>query len=288
MEAYGRNKYTSTGIIQWMLNNAWPSMIWHMYDWYLRPAGSYFGVKKACEPLHVQYSYDDRSIVIVNSYYQPFANLKIRANVYNLDMTEKFSKDVELNVGPDSSTRVFTLPTIDGLSTTYFVSLTLTSEGQVKSRNFYWLSTREETIDWSKQEEDPTGEYDISTWSPTKTFADYIALNTLPRLDLDVTAQNKNDGQEGSTTVTVHNPTSTLALAVHLKVNKSSSGRVSREGEADNEILPVLWQDNYFALLPGETRQVTATYRIGDKNKATPSVEIDGWNVNRKTADIQK
>ena len=288
MEAYGRNKYTSTGIIQWMLNNAWPSMIWHMYDWYLRPAGSYFGVKKACEPLHVQYSYDDRSIVVVNSYYQPFANLKVTAKVYNLDMTEKFSKDAELNVGSDSSTLVFTLPVIDGLSTTYFVSLTLVSEGQVKSRNFYWLSNREETIDWSRQEEDSTGEYDISTWSPTKTFADYTALNTLPRVNLDVSAKYKKDGQEGSTTVTVHNPTSTLALAVHLTVNKSSSGRVRREGEADNEILPVLWQDNYFALLPGETRQVTATYQIGDKNNATPGVEIDGWNVNRKTADIQQ
>ena len=78
------------------------------------PAGSYFGVKKACEPLHVQYSYDDRSIVVVNSYYQPFANLKVTAKVYNLDMTEKFSKEAELNVGPDSSTRVFTLPRSTG------------------------------------------------------------------------------------------------------------------------------------------------------------------------------
>jgi len=288
MEAYGRNKYTSTGIIQWMLNNAWPSMIWHMYDWYLRPAGSYFGVKKACEPLHVQYSYDDRSIVVVNSYYQPFANLKVTAKVYNLDMTEKFSKEAELSVGPDSSTRLFAVPPIEGLSTTYFVSLSLESAGQIKSRNFYWLSTRPETIDWSRQEEDPTGEYDISTWAPTKTFADYTELNQLPRVDLDVTAQSKNDGQEGTTTVTVRNPTSTVALAVHLTVNKSSNGRVSREGEADNEILPVLWQDNYFALLPGETRQVTATYRIDLKNKATPSVEIDGWNVQRKTADVQQ
>ncbi len=110
MEAYGRNKYTSTGIIQWMLNNAWPSMIWHMYDWYLRPGGSYFGVKKACEPLHVQYSYDDRSIVVVNSYYHRFQNLKVTAKVYNLDMTEKFSKDAEVSVDADSSTRVFTLP----------------------------------------------------------------------------------------------------------------------------------------------------------------------------------
>jgi exo-1,4-beta-D-glucosaminidase len=287
MEAYGRNKYTSTGIIQWMLNNAWPSMIWHMYDWYLRPAGSYFGVKKACEPLHVQYSYDDRSIVVVNSYYQPFTNVKVSARVYNLDMTQKFSKEVVLNIGPDSSTRAFTLPAINGLSATYFVSLTLESAGQIQSRNFYWLSTREETIDWSRQEEDPTGEYDISTWSPTKTFADYTVLNGLPRVNLDASAQYKKDGETSSTTITVHNPTSTVALAVHLTVNKFSSGRVRREGEEDNEILPVLWQDNYFALLPGETRQITATYHVSEKSKTVPSVEIDGWNVNRTTANSQ-
>ena len=34
-EAYSKNKYASTGVIQWMLNNAWPSMIWHLYDYYL-------------------------------------------------------------------------------------------------------------------------------------------------------------------------------------------------------------------------------------------------------------
>ena len=54
-EAFGRNKYEATGVIQWMLNNAWPSMIWHLYDYYLRPGGGYYGTKQACEPLHVQY-----------------------------------------------------------------------------------------------------------------------------------------------------------------------------------------------------------------------------------------
>ena len=76
--------------------------------------------------------------------------------------------------------------------------------------------------------------------------------------------------------------------ALRLKVNKASNGRVNREGEADSEILPVLWQDNYFALLPGETRQVTATYRLGEKSVATPSVEVEDWNVNRKIANVQK
>jgi exo-1,4-beta-D-glucosaminidase len=285
MEAYGRNKYTSTGIIQWMLNNAWPSMIWHMYDWYLRPGGSYFGVKKACEPLHVQYSYDDHSIVVVNSYYQTFANLKVTATVYNLDMSEKYSQQADVSVGPDSTTRVFTLPPLTGLSTAYFVSLTLESAGHIKSRNFYWLSTREETLDWARQELDTSGAYDISTWTPTETFADYTPLNKLPRVDLDATAQSRKSGEERTMTVTLHNSTSRLAFAVHLKVNRPSNRRISREGPQDDEILPVLWQDNYFALLPGETRQVTATFRSEERDNAIPVVEIEGWNVSQKIVE---
>jgi exo-1,4-beta-D-glucosaminidase len=281
MEAYGRNKYTSTGIIQWMLNNAWPSMIWHLYDWYLRPGGSYFGVKKACEPLHVQYSYDDRSIVVVNSYYQRFASLKVIAKVYNLDMTEKFSKEADVIVGPDSSTRVFTLPPLTGLSTAYFLSLTLEFAGQAKSQNFYWLSTREETLDWAREELDTSGEYDISTWTPSQTFADYRPLNQLSRVDLDAKVQYRQGVKETAATVTLHNPTSTLAFAIYLKVKRVSSGRVSRDAPPDDEILPVLWQDNYFALLPGETRQVTATFRTENSGKM---VEVEGWNVNPRVA----
>ncbi len=65
-EAYARNKYVSTGVIQWMLDNAWPSLIWHLYDYYLVPSGGYFGTKKACEPVHIQYSYDDNSVAVIN------------------------------------------------------------------------------------------------------------------------------------------------------------------------------------------------------------------------------
>jgi exo-1,4-beta-D-glucosaminidase len=286
MEAYGRNKYTSTGIIQWMLNNAWPSMIWHLYDWYLRPGGSYFGVKKACEPLHVQYSYDDRSVVVANSHYEPFPNLKVRAKIFNLDMNEKFSKEAAIDVGPDSSSRVFTLPAVDGLTSTYFVSLSLESAGKVVSRNFYWLSTKEETLDWSRQEEDSSGQYDISTWTPTKDFADYTALNNLPKVDLDVSAHFNQNREEGSAAVTLHNPSSALAFAVHLKINKGSSHRVSREGQIDDEILPVFWGDNYFELLPGETREVTATFHTSEKN-LQPSLEVEGWNVRAQAVSMK-
>jgi exo-1,4-beta-D-glucosaminidase len=261
-EAFGRNKYTATGVIQWMLNNAWPGMIWHLYDWYLRPGGSYFGAKKACEPLHVQYSYDDRSVVVVNSYYRRFANMKVVARVYNLDMAEKFSHEAKVDVAEDSSTRVFTLPEIAGLSSTYFVSLVLDDpSGAPASRNFYWLSTKPETLDWDK-----------STWyyTPTKTFADYTALNTLPPVKLTAASRTEARGTDRITTVTVANTGNSIAFAVHLKVKKGPGG---------DEVLPILWEDNYFPLLPGETRQIAATYAASDLGKAAPVVEADGWNV---------
>jgi hypothetical protein len=38
----------------------------------------------------------------------------------------------------------------------------------------------------------------------------------------------------------------------------------------------VLWEDNYFSLLPGQTRTITAMYQT---LKAKTVVEVDGWNV---------
>ena len=257
-EAYRRNKYTSTGVIQWMLNNAWPSMIWHLYDWYLRPGGSYFGAKKANEPLHVQYSYDDRSIVVVNSYYREFANMKVVATAYNLDMTRKWNQEAKVDVAPDSSTRVVTVPALEGLSTTWFLHLRLEdSSDDLVSENFYWLSTAPETLEWEK-----------STYyhTPTKTFADYTALDSLPLVQLKIASASK----EGATTVTVSNPGRSLAFGVRLKVVRDTD---------KEEILPVLWEDNYFALLPGETRRITAEYAPKDLGKARPVVEVEGWNV---------
>ena len=265
-EAFGRNKYTSTGVVQWMLNNAWPGLIWHLYDWYLRPGGSYFGAKKGNEPLHVQYSYDDGSVVVVNSYYRKITGLELSAKVYNLDAQEKFSRTAKVDVEEDSSTRVFEVPKIGGLTSTYFVNLVLRdSAGKTVSTNFYWLSTAPETLDWEK-----------STWyhTPTRTFADYTALERLPVVDLEATTRMESADRA---IVTLRNTARTLAFAVHLKLQRASDGE---------EVLPVLWEDNYFALLPGESRQVAATIRRGGAGRGSPVVQVDGWNVKPRAAGV--
>ena len=261
-EAYSRNKYESTGVIQWMLNNAWPSMIWHLYDFYLRPGGGYFGAKKAMEPLHPVYSYADRSIWVVSSKYEDAKGLKLTAKVHNLDMSEKLSQDATLDAAADSTNKLFTLPEIKDLSPTYFLSLTLQDgSGKVVGSNLYWLSTTAETLDW-----------DNSRWymTPTATYADFTALSQLPKVALKVTSNNERKGDDAVTRVTVENPSKSLAFFIRLKVDKGKGG---------DEILPVLWQDNYFSLMPGEKREVTATYSAKDLGTAKPAVEVSGWNV---------
>jgi exo-1,4-beta-D-glucosaminidase len=261
-EAYSRNKYQATGVIQWMLNNAWPSMIWHLYDYYLRPGGGYFGAKRAMENLHPIYGYDDHSIWLVSSQYEDVKGLKLTTKIYNLDMTEKFSHEDSADAAADSTAKIFTLPDVDGLSPTYFVALRLTDlTGKLVGSNFYWLSAKAETLDWAK-----------SNWwmTPTNSYADYTALSQLPKLKLKVTSRTERKGEESNTHVTLENPSKSLAFFIRLKINKSAKGE---------EILPVVWEDNYISLLPGEKRTVTATYRTAQLATAQPTVEVTGWNL---------
>ena len=259
-EAYGASRYKATGVIQWMLNNAWPSMIWHLYDYYLMPGGGYFGTKKACEPVHAQYSYDDKSIVVLNTTQQDLRNLKLTAELYDIDLKEKFSKVTNLDLPADGNVKGFAVPQIPDLSSTYFLRLTLQDErGATLSGNFYWLSTRDDVLDWQK-----------STWwyTPTTSYADMTQLQKLQPAKLRVSANAVRRGTEEQAHVTVSNPSRNLAFFIHLQIKQGSSGR---------NVLPVIWQDNYFSLLPGESREVTGAFKIKD-SPGSASVTVEGWN----------
>jgi len=280
-EAYSRNKYVSTGIIQWMLNNAWPSLIWHLYDYYLQPAGGYFGAKKACEPLHVQYSYDDRSIVVVNSTYKSVSGLLAKATVFDADLHERFSAQAPADVAADAIARVLTIPeeTFHSDSPLYFVKLSLESPSAgVLSTNFYWLSAKRDVFNWSRTN---------YQYTPVTSHEDLTALETLPsagKLEVSATIEKRGDDSDEGPLVRVklRNPSDRLAFQVRLGIRRQNE---------EMEILPVLWQDNYLELMPGESREVTAEFLTPDA-LATPAgagVELDvsGWNTEPVSLPLQ-
>jgi len=269
-EGYGRNKYTATGVIQWMLNNSWPSLIWHLYDYYLVPAGGYFGTKKATEPIHVQYSYDDNSVAVVNSTYESVQALKVSARLYNLDATEKGARQGTMNVAPDSSTKAFDLPKVDDMTKTYFLRLQLhDSAGKLLSDNFYWLSTKPDVLDWKHKKD--------TVYTPQAEFGDLTGLNSLPETNLDVTSSKEATGGKAGVRVNVRNPTANIAFMVHLRMMRGKGGE---------DLTPIFWSDNYFSLLPGEQKQVTATYDASDLDGKAAVLEIDGYNVAAQSAEL--
>jgi len=264
-EAYGRNKYTATGVIQWMLNNSWPSLIWHLYDYYLVPAGGYFGTKKAMEPVHVQYSYDNNSVAVVNSMYMELKGRKVSAKIYNIDGTEKASKEATVDLPADSSTKVFDLPKVEGLSKTYFLRLQLQAPaGELTSDNFYWLSTKADTLNWAKQQD--------TVYTPQAEFGDLTGLNSLPPVKLRTEASWGNSHAR----VEITNPSNAVAFMVHVRVIRSEDGQ---------DVTPILWDDNYISLLPGEKRTVSAKFEKHTETGPATKVRliIDGWNVAQET-----
>jgi exo-1,4-beta-D-glucosaminidase len=156
-EAFGANAYdpatetgTATGTIFWMLNNAWPTIHWNLYDYYMKPAGSYFGAKKANEPVHVLWDYNTNKVKVFNSTLNSYAGMQVSAAVYNIpDLTQQYSNQMTLDVPADVSTEAFTIPAISGLSTTYFIRLQLKdSSGNLVSNNLYWYSTQPDVLDY--------------------------------------------------------------------------------------------------------------------------------------------
>ena len=271
-EAYGRNKYVSTGVIQWMLNNAWPSLIWHLYDYYLVPGGGYFGTKKATELIHVQYGYNDNSVAVVNGTYEPIKGLKVTAKLFNIDGREVAKQDANLDIASDSAAKALDLPKPRNLSTTYFLKLYLhDAAGKLISENFYWLSTKPDTLDWSKRSD--------TVYTPQKEFADLTGLNSLPPVKLELTSSVQQDRDKGTVNLKVKNPSTNVAFQVHLRLTK---------GQGGDDLVPIFWDDNYFSLLPGEGKALSATYDAADAAGQAPVLEVDGYNIALLTVNLSQ
>ena len=259
-EAYGRNRYRATGVIQWMLNNAWPGVIWHLYDYYLKPGGGYFGAKKANEPLHVQYSYDDGSVV-VTTLGAAAAGLDVTAALLATDGSEVVTRHATVDLGADETKVALSLADVTPPASTYFVDLTLRdAAGAVVSRNLYWLSARADVLDDAHAD-----------WyhTPSLQDADLTGLQAMALVDVAATAAaRRDDGDDAIVSVTLTNASAGLAFFVRLEAAASLDG---------DELVPVRWSDNDVSLRPGEARTLEA--RVSRAAGAPLVVRWRGWNV---------
>jgi len=241
-----RSKRGSGGLI-WMTQAAWPSLICQLYDYYLNPTAAYFGVKKAGEPLHILWNSDVNKVQVANDTLNDFTGLTAEATVYDMDGNSQSHQNLTLDVKSGSTENCFSLDFSRATSPVQFIKLKLSNSGQLVSDNFYWHGSNGHN---------------------------FTALSgmTHVRLTGQVKSVDNPDSPDSFTlNVTVTNPNPTIALMVSLKVVRDNAGQ--------DRVLPVYYQDNYFSLLPDETKTISVQFSKESLGDSKPVVVVQGWNV---------
>jgi exo-1,4-beta-D-glucosaminidase len=269
-EAFIAHKPKSTGLVQWQLNSAWPKLIWQLYDTYLQPNGSFYGTKKACTPLHAIYRYGFDDIYLANEDLNEQKNLNVKIRVFDINSKEIFADEWTGDIPSNISKFIYKMPEIKNLTPVYFLDLRIyNSDNKEVDNSIYWLSTKKDVLDYEAAKK-----LEWPFFTPTKAFADYKALDKLPKINLEYDYKYSKDGEFGKVSLNIKNATETIAFFNFLDVV---------DPETMLPVLPIFWDDNYVTLLPGEESTYEAKFFLSDFKGEKPFVEVRGWNVEKVT-----
>jgi hypothetical protein len=244
-EGFNAHLWTpNSGRLLWMTQPAWPSSSWQILSSDYDTQASFYGVKKACEPVHVQLDLSSYEVDVVNTTVASMQDASLSAKVYSLENKLLVENSQKLQVSANALTPGFKLDLAPFLSTgMVFVRLNLNdTTGKAISDNFYLLGGGE---------------------------APYRPLNRLPHASLAATANATRDGDEIKIHVQLENRGGSAALANKLTLKTASDGA---------RILPSYLSDNYVSLLPGETRVIEIEYPA-NAAQGPARLDIRGWNL---------
>ena len=255
-EGFNQHLFTpNSGRMLWMTQPAWPSNEWQILSSDYDTQASFYAVKKACEPLHLQLDLSDYTITGVNTTGADAHALTAAASVYDLSGKQLFTRQSALELPSNTSVPLYPL----ALSS-YFASgepvlvlLQMTdSAGTVVSRNVYWLAAKE---------------------------SDYRKLSAMPQAQVAMTATAHDIAGESALEVTLHNTGTVPALAAKMTLQNAAS---------HERILPAYYSDNYVSLLPGETLHLTIRYPAAPSGsrRAAPELGLRGWNVPSTVVEV--
>jgi exo-1,4-beta-D-glucosaminidase len=256
----------STGIIQWMLNSAWPSFYWQLYDYYLLPTSSYYATRKANNINQLIYDYAKNEIVAVNESLASEKNLKAQIQVFDYNSKLLKTETVPFDINSITSKPILKL---ENYSENVFLDLKLFDEKGIQiASNFYWLSNKKDIFEWDK-----------TFWgnTPLKEYADFNKLNELPKSEIDTKYILKTIGNNSELSVTLENTNSKLGFFINLKI----------VDDAGKTIFPVFWDDNFISVLPNGRRTIKCIIPKNLISNTKMHLIISGWNVNEKTYTIE-
>ena len=231
------------GVLLWMSHPCWPSFVWQTYDFYLEPTSAYFGSKKGSEPLHIQWNSYTETIEVVNYSAGNQSNLTAEVEILNMDGASMGKKTAPVQSNEDSTSTPIKMEYPPGLTPVHFLRLTLSQNGAVRSTNFYMRGVEQ---------------------------GDLRAIRTLRKATVQADTTMDQRENRWFLTTTLRNTSSWPALLVRAKAVRATTG---------DRILPAIYDDNYIALMPNETRIIKTELDGADTRGERPRVVVEGYNV---------
>ncbi len=240
----------NSGRLLWMTQPAWPSTMWQILSSDYDTQASYYGVKKACEPVHVQLNLATNQVQVVNTTTEARAALTVSAKVYSLKNELLSQASEQRDLAADSTANSLRLELGPEYTRgTVIIALELRdAEGAVVSQNLYWLAARSES---------------------------YRELTRLPATPMRLTATSTREGDMVRVAVQLTNGGAAVSLENKLTLFSADGSR----------ILPAYFSDNYVSLLPGESRTISIEYPASAA-RGSAQIDLRGWNSVPQTVAV--
>lgn len=186
------------------------------------------------------------SLEVVNYSGGSRKGLTAHAEIRNLDGTVQWEKTASVDSAEDSVELPFKMDYPAGATPVQFIRLQLGEGGRVISTNFYLrgLDGRER----------------------------YQAIRGIPKAKVESATRVERRGDRWQLTTELHNVSNAPALMVKTKAVRATTG---------DRILPVLYSDNYVALMPGESQTIITELADEDTRGETPRIVVEGFNLQR-------
>jgi hypothetical protein len=241
----------NSGRLLWMTQPAWPSTMWEIFSSDYDTQASYYGVKKACEPVHVQMDPSNYDVAVVNTTTAPLAGLVVSADVFALDNKLLQHHEEHKDALADSVTDGFKLDAASLLASNDVILIKLalrSASGQLLSDNLYWIGAESKS---------------------------YRLLNRLPLAAIEATATSSQSGDAFHIDVQLRNDGKSVSLENKLTLLAADGSR----------ILPAYFSDNYVSLLPGETRDVEIEFPAAAAHGPAKLI-LRGWNASPQVVPV--
>lgn len=258
-EVWNYNKFTygdrfASGFLFWYHNSPVPQTASRLYDWYLEPTAALYYSQNGLQPLHPQFDYLKNTVSVYNDFRTAFNNYTVDATVYDFNSKKVAEKSVKISIPADGVVNdAIKLDFPENLTQVHFIKLSLkNNQGKEVSSSFYWRSKDKYKGAWTISGPAVSG------------FED---MNNLPVANLEVKTFKKEINGKSFVTVKVDNTSNSLAFFTQLKLQNTN----------DENIAPAFYSDNFFNLLPGESKEVTIEVSV-DKNEKLKLI-TDAFNV---------